>query len=352
MANQQHVDILTRNGVRVWNLWRKEEPAIHPDLSEADLSGADLSDADLSDANLMKANLSGANLSGADLTEAHLFDANLSRAVLTEAHLFDADLSGADLSGASLFDADLSRADLTEADFSEAYLNGANLSGTTCLKTTFSGATLTGCGVYGISVWDVNLDNAKQTDLRITARRDEPNIAVDNLEVAQFLYLLLNNEKIRHVIDTVTSKVVLILGRFSPERKAVLDALREALRQHEPAYVPVLFDFEGSTERNFTETVTLLARMARFIIADITDPASIPQELQAIVPHVQVPVRPIIAQGAKPYAMFADYRLTPWMLDLYSYANLESLIAAVEDAIIVPAEAKIKELRMLRQVDG
>ena len=31
------------------------------------------------------------------------------------------------------------------------------------------------------------------------------------------------------MIDTITSKVVLILGRFTAERKAVLDALREEL---------------------------------------------------------------------------------------------------------------------------
>ena len=43
--------------------------------------------------------------------------------------------------------------------------------------------------------------------------------------------LLLHNEKIRKVIDTITSKAVLILGRFTPERKKVLDALRDGLRQ-------------------------------------------------------------------------------------------------------------------------
>ena len=65
---------------------------------------------------------------------------------------------------------------------------------------------------------------------------------MDNLEVAQFIYLLLNNAKIREVIDTITSKVVLILGRFTPERKVVLDALREELQKRD--YVPVLFDFD------------------------------------------------------------------------------------------------------------
>jgi len=68
------------------------------------------------------------------------------------------------------------------------------------------------------------------------------------------------------------SKVVLILGRFSEERKPILDALREALRARR--YVPILFDFSGPESRDTTETVTLLARMARFVVADLTDPGS------------------------------------------------------------------------------
>ncbi|MFN8372994.1 MAG: hypothetical protein U0694_08960 [Anaerolineae bacterium] len=82
---------------------------------------------------------------------------------------------------------------------------------------------------FGISAWDVKLDGAIQSDLVITDV-DEPEIRVDNLEVAQFIYLLLNNQKIRDVIDTITSKAVLILGRFTDERKAVLDYICEELR--------------------------------------------------------------------------------------------------------------------------
>ena len=77
--------------------------------------------------------------------------------------------------------------------------------------------------------WNLHLEGARQADLIIT-RDDQPEITVDNLEVAQFIYLLLNNERFRHVIGTITSKVVLILGRFTPERKAVLDALRRPAR--------------------------------------------------------------------------------------------------------------------------
>jgi hypothetical protein len=107
---------------------------------------------------------------------------------------------------------------------------------------------------------EVGLESIKQQNLIITPE-NEPEITVDNVEVAQFVYLLLHNEKIRDVIDTITSKAVLILGRFTEDRKAVLDALREELRQRN--YLPVLFDFEKPHSRNTDETITLLARMAR-----------------------------------------------------------------------------------------
>jgi hypothetical protein len=149
------------------------------------------------------------------------------------------------------------------------------------VETNFEGANLTGCSVYGIAAWNINLAGAQQSDLVIT-RANEPVITVDNLEVAQFIYLLLHNDKIRGVIDTITSKAVLILGRFTPERKAVLDAMREALRQRN--YLPILFDFERPTDRDFTETIMTLAGMCLFIIADITNPKSSPLELQAAVP--------------------------------------------------------------------
>jgi len=65
------------------------------------------------------------------------------------------------------------------------------------------------------------------------------------------------------------SKVVLILGRFTRERKVVLDAIRDKLRKHD--YLPVLFDFEKPKSQTSVETALTLARMARFVIADLTD---------------------------------------------------------------------------------
>jgi hypothetical protein len=88
---------------------------------------------------------------------------------------------------------------------------------------------------------------------------------------------------------------VLIIGRFTGERMAVLDTLRDELRKRD--YLPVLFDFDKPASLTTVETITLLARMARFVIADISDAKSVLQELQAIVPTLpSVPIQLLLLQ--------------------------------------------------------
>jgi hypothetical protein len=247
------------------------------------------------------------------------------------------DLCGAYLNGANLIGANLS---------------GANLAGTylehaTLVHADLRDADLTGCRIYGISAWDVKLEGAKQQNLIITPW-GESTVSVDNIEVGQFIYLMLNNQKIRGVIDTITSKGVLILVRFTAERKAVLDALREELRKRD--YLQILFDFNVSATRDITETVSLLARMARFIIADLTDPSSIPKELEAIVPSLAVPVQPLLEGASRPYAVFRDYWKYEWVLPVYRYEGLEPLLATLAEKVIVPAEGKVKALEERRRM--
>jgi uncharacterized protein YjbI with pentapeptide repeats len=57
MANQEQLDRLLKQGVKVWNEWMTENLNIKPDLSEADLSKADLSKAILAEADLVSADL-------------------------------------------------------------------------------------------------------------------------------------------------------------------------------------------------------------------------------------------------------------------------------------------------------
>src|SRR6266702_3633501 len=392
MAAQEHFERL-KQGVQTWNTWRQEHQGIRPDLTGANLMGANLMGANLMGADLMRAdlnsaflsgaNLRGTNLSGANLTRAHIIrgvnltgailsgailrnayavlanfksavlrDADLSGAILSGANLSGAILRSANLSGANLSGANLSGADLSGANLTVSHLNGANLSGADLRRailigTIFERANLTGASIYGISAWNLQLKDANQCDLVITDK-GKPIITADNLEMAQFIYLLLNNERIRQVIDTITSKVVLILGRFTPERKAVLDALREELRKQD--YLPVLFDFEKPKGRDFTETVSTLAHLARFIIADLTEPNSIPHEVATIIPQCKVPLQPLLIQSAaiREYSMFRDLTLYPWVLPIFRYQDTMSLLASLKEHVIFPAEQKAQELAKLK----
>src|SRR5262249_43135027 len=145
--------------------------------------------------------------------------------------------------------------------------------------------------------------------------------------------------------------VVLILGRFTAERKAALDALREELRKRD--YLPILFDFNVPASRDITETISLLARMALFVVADITDARSIPQEFAAIVPDLpSVPVQPLLLEGTAEYGMFEHFKRYPWVLKTYRYPSSEHLIAGLAEHVIGPAAdyaRSVRERRLARQ---
>lgn len=401
MANPEHVDRLKAD-VSTWNEWRRQNLDLVPDLSGIDLSGAQLMDVYLGRANLVRANLSranlissnlgksnltGANLSKANLYRAILSTANLTGGDLTRAHLREAQLNGAILEGATLTGANLrgaflinanlvgakaidaklidanlnvarlNRANLTGADLKEASLRKADLTGTilhgcdleraSLVDTKMVDTELMNCTIYGINAWNIDLTGAKQEDLIVTPA-DEPVVTVDDLEVAQFIYLLLNNTKIRAVIDTLTAKAVLILGRFTAERKIVLDAIRNHLRQCN--LLPILFDFDKPSGQTILETVSTLAGLVRFVIADITDPKSIPQELIEIVKALpSLPVQPILQEGYEPWSMFESIAFYPSVLGIAKYQDLPDLLLNFHTKVIFAAEQKVQELELRLQ---
>lgn len=405
MPNADHVARL-RDGADAWNRFRRSAEG-PPDLVDADLSGARLAGADLRGGLLLGTNLRGADLRGATLADGHVVNADLSQAdlkdvdfarcsclhsnllgadlrradlrgaklhnaVLTgadlrqarfdaesdlgEAEIMEANLSGTSLAGASLLFADLRKSDLggadlrganlgevvlTAADLTGADLSAANLAGATLIRTRVEGTRFRGARVYGVSVWDLRGTPADESDLVVTPQ-DEPTVTVGDLEVAQFVYLLLNNAKIRDVIDTVTAKAVLILGRFSAERKAVLDAIRERLSAAD--YVPIIFDFDKPARRDLTETISTLAHLSRFVIADVTEPKSVPQELTVILRQLpSVPVQPILLAGRDEWSMFDDLKRTGRVLETFRYRDVEDVERRLAPKVVRPAEAWIEQ---------
>lgn len=392
-----------KDGVAAWNQWRAAHPEMEPDLEGADLEGIDLGclyhrpesensyeenerAIDLHSVRLMGANLRRANLRGANLSAAKLMDADLTGAFLDRANLawadFDnatlnkatahwaraqhaymvgtklvraklefADLTGSDLSlarceHANLTGAWLSFCDLTNADFACADRRGAHLNYARLVETKLPGADLTGAFVYGIAAWNLNTENATQFDLVITPR-DEPEITVDRIEIAQFVYLLVNNERIRDAIDTLGRKCVLLLGRFRGPGWDVLQTLKNALRAR--GFVPMLFTFGPEERKSRLDTVETLALLSRLVVADITDPRAVIGELARIEKHMaRVPVEIVIKEPEKPGAML-DGVLSAGAA-MHRFRDVTHLVDLLDTAILPRAEDKSAEaVRKLRE---
>jgi uncharacterized protein YjbI with pentapeptide repeats len=243
-------------------------------------------------------------------------------------------LSRSDLSGSNCF----------RVNFSGASIDFTNLQNATLVEATIDQAILTNCMIYGLSAWALKGTPKKQSNLKITSD-EQVNITIDDLEIAQFTYLLFNNQKIRTIIDSLTSKIVLILGRFTFERKVVLDKIREELSKRN--YLPIIVDFEKPKNRDFTETISILAHLSRFIIADISNASAVSYELQNIIPNISVPVQLLRETSQLEYAMLSDLRRYPWVLPLFVYSDMAELIQSF-DKVIENAEKKVKQLEQIK----
>ncbi|MCX6669695.1 MAG: pentapeptide repeat-containing protein [Methanothrix sp.] len=307
-----------------WNDWRRANPGVKPDLSSANLSGIPLSipnlrNVDFDDVSLRElGDLSLGEISGTNFRRIDLRWANLSDTNLEEADLRGQYLRGTKLNGSNLKNARLEYATLIDTDCDRVQL--------------------TGCRIYGISVWSLKGVPLDQSNLIIT-REGESKITADNLEVAQFIYLILNHKKLRDVINSVMKKGVLLLGRFENEGHEVLQLIAAKLR--EMNYLPIIFDFGRPEGKTFTDTVKTLAGLSRFVIVDLSGP-SVPQELGAIM-DFKVPIAPIIEDSRKPYSIFRDFYVNDWVLPIVKFASKEQLIEFLPSKIIIPLEEKCKK---------
>lgn len=379
MANAEHILILKR-GVTEWNRWQAST-----NHSVADLSGADLTGMKLNGVDFLRTNLKGTTLTKTQLEHAHLKDANLTGATLDRTNLehvnargaiFDeivankpnfevSTLRGARFRRAQLSEARFHRAylrdsDLSDAAFTSCWLRFATLDGACCQNTNFSstdlrhasmvktnlkGASLTDVQVFGISAWGVETDANTSQDLivGIAANEREPPLRAHDLSTAQLLALMLDAAGVRTVIDSVTSKLVLILGSFSPTEKVVLDALRLSLQSY--GYVAVEFDFERPSERDYAETILTLVGMSRFVVADFTNAKEVRAEVaQARRQYKRVPIIPIAREGVSlPITMANSFSAEELQL-LVRYQHIDDLLQKLQLSIIEPAEERVRRI--------
>jgi hypothetical protein len=352
MANEEHLSLI-RSGTDAWNKWVNTQHGVTGDFSNANLEGLDLRNGWFYSATFQGANLHKANLRGSDLRECNFRETDLREAIcewirgykadLSSAHLDDARLQGADFRRAIFHKATLCRAvlrdtNLRAANLNQADLTSANLTNAILVETILDGAILSNSFVYGASVWQPSLNGAEQANLIITPE-DEPAIRVDNLEVAQFIYLLLKHEKLRDVLNSVTQRGVLILGRFGNGGLDLLHSIAEKLR--EMKYIPIIFDFDRPVNRDYTETVKTLAGLSRFVIVELSGP-SVPQELYATVPFFKIPFALILRKGSKPYSMLTDLLVYPWVLPPVEFEDTANLLEMIPSKVIEPAEENAK----------
>jgi hypothetical protein len=324
LAEKHFQELRMRKDKDDWSQWRRENPDIRPVLANNKRLSVEFKDRTLAGYDFSYTNLCQANMQGL-----HLEDANFHQAILARA-----DLSGAHLEGANFC-----RTDLYETNFRNAFLARANLQGVQMVRTILAGADLRSCKVYGLSAWDLTLDQPPvKQELIVRYRpscacgpnRGEEEVQVESLDLAAFIYLTLNNRNISRVIEETGRKWVLLLGRFT-RRKSVLAAIAKALKQRQ--LIPIIFDFPPPERRDLIETIMLLAGMSALVIVEITSPRSTPMELQAIVPNYGVPVVPVIEGEGKEFGTFSGLRKFPWVRPTIHYDTEEELKARLQEVV-------------------
>lgn len=343
MAEADHIEIF-KKGPEEWNAWRDTNPGIRPDLSDIDFekdihtyksmydmpefTGFNLSYMNLNRITARNSFFIGCFFEGSDIHFADLCFSFFQGCSFNGSSLAVTKIGSAEFHGCDFTNADLSYCSAEETNFSGSTFISTKLSNMSLVKTDFTDTTIDQVRVYGVSAWDLVLEGSRQSNIYI--EEEGSSITVPTIELAQFISLLVNNSKLRDVIDTITSKVVLILGRFTEDRKAILDSIKEGLQRSD--YLPVLFDFEGPSNRDVTETIITLASLAKFVVADISSPKSIPQELTAIIPQFpSLPVQPIIEQSQIEYGMFEHWKRYPWVLSKIEYDenDMHSLVNSI-----------------------
>lgn len=243
MADEQHLEIL-RQGVNVWNQWRKNNRGIKPCLNQANLNHASLYQADLNCADLQRADFQRAFLNKVNLRNANLHCAKLQSAKFQEADLSGAKLEGAILKDAKLEGAILNNANLHSTNLKNAFLNNANLQRAILKDTNLSNANLYNANLnqanlkdalikcaflYSANIANSNLSNANLQSVNLS----KVNALATNFEGATLTGACIEDWNINAETNfqNVKCDYIYLKGIFSKEKRGFIFSDR---RPHDP----------------------------------------------------------------------------------------------------------------------
>jgi len=219
-------------------------------------------------------------------------------------------------------------------------LRGGWLTKAILTAANLTGADLTGCDIHGIAAWEVQLQDAVQCNLLISAPDEDYFITVDNFQVAQFLQLLLYNQDLACLARVSIEKLVLVPGYFPIGMENGLEAITRTLRQEN--YLPVVFQCSLPLPPTWERHLSLLASLARFLIVDVTFSKSVPQQIEHVIAHFpSLPIQPVLHVGWKKEDVLDPLKHSPSILQTYRYSSPEELAAHMKERVIEPAEQMI-----------
>jgi len=75
-----------------------------------------------------------------------------------------------------------------------------------------------------------------------------------------------------------------------------------------------------------TETVGLIGKMSKFVVADLTDAKSVPHELSELIPkNPSLQIYPILENTHKEYSMFEHWEKYPWVSPITKYTSNDDI---------------------------
>ncbi|MGP1347359.1 MAG: pentapeptide repeat-containing protein [Phycisphaerales bacterium] len=218
-------------------------------------------------------------------------------------------------------------------DFSGCQINDCDLSYSNFTRADLSGADISDSRIYGANFTDIVATGLRQRSLNISPEDEWPAVSVDNVHIASLMRLVLDNKELGQIIDSLGSKTVLLLSRFSDGFAPELQMMREVLAEND--LVPLIFDFDPPARKSNLQTIKIMASIARFAIVNISDPRSVPFEIAAIEDIPKFPTQLIIREGEEPFGMLDGlYQDRPNIYPPIAYRSVDHLRELLNDTII------------------